>query len=49
MFRRKCVLKAPAQKLLKGVSPVKVRKRVKEEWKKWRKRGEKERAGLKGL
>lgn len=49
MFRRQCVLKAPAQKLLKGVSPVDVTKRVKEEQKKWKTRGEKERVGLKGL
>lgn len=50
MFRRKCVLKAPVQKLLKGGSVTsRSEEKVKEEWKIWRKRGEKERAGLKGL
>lgn len=43
-------LKAPVQNLLMGgMSPVEVGKRVKEECKRWRKSGEKERGGLKGL
>lgn len=43
-------LKAPVQNPFDGRKPpVEVGKRVKEEWKRWRKRGEKERGGLKGL
>lgn len=49
-FVENVFLKAPVQNPFDGRKPpVEVGKRVKEEWKRWRKRGEKERGGLKGL
>lgn len=51
MFGARFVFKGTCADAFEGkeVSPVEVRKRAKEEWKRWRKRGEKERGGLKGL